>query len=62
MWTRFRENRKGQNNTLELVEIRSLLQSRSKRTRGASTLDVSVNFLTGPKSSGEEKHFFETTW
>ena len=55
MWTRFRENRKGWNNTLDLVEIRTLLQSRSQRTRGASTLDVSVNFLTGPKSSGGRK-------
>ena len=55
MWTRFRENRKGQNDTPQLVEIRSLLQPRSNRTRAASTLDVSVNFLTGPKSSGGRK-------
>ena len=55
MWARFRKNRKGWNNSLKLKEIRSLPHSRSKGTRGDSTLDVSVNFLTGPNSFGGEK-------
>lgn len=52
MWARFRKNKKGWNDTLQLVETGPYSRSKQKKE---STLSIRVNFLKGPKSFGEKK-------